>query len=418
MAMSARAHAAEGAVEQAYFRQMCAVPLLTREGEIDLAMRIEEGERAVLDAILTSRAGLAEVRRLRRSLAYRKVVSREIVRTADGRSRGKARDAWDDAERARLLRLADVVLAPARSGVARRRRLDAFAAMRLEPRVVAKMTRAVRRERAVLERDHGSAAEIGRARATCQAIAVASRRSTRARGELVQANLRLVVSIAKRQVNRGLPLIDLVQEGNLGLMRAVEKFDYRRGFKFSTYATWWIRQAVSRAVADKGRTIRTPVHVFDLMSRVSRVEGRLQQELGRDATEEELAASLGVEPSKVEVARRCGRRPLSVDAPTGDDGRAPLVDLLEEDTHVSPIDAAISSATAARVAGYLGDLTPRERKILALRFGIGERREYTLEEVGTIFHLTRERIRQIEYAALTRLRTRIGPRAAEEMLDA
>jgi RNA polymerase primary sigma factor len=420
--MNARAHAPEGAVEQAYFRQMCEVPLLTREGEIELAKRIEDGELALLDAIMGSRVGRAQIARLRRAIARGKSSARDVVRTADASAIGKEeRDAWERREKKRLLRLADVVLSPARTAASRRERLAAFAAMHLENRVVDAMARAIRKDLAVLERTRvrgpRASSDIARARATCAAIATASRWSTRARGELVKANLRLVVSIAKRHVHRGLPLLDLVQEGNIGLMRAVEKYEYRRGFKFSTYATWWVRQAVSRAIAEKARTIRTPVHVFDLMSRVNRAERGLAQELGRDATEEEIATSMGVRPEQVRVAQRCAHGPVSLQAPRGEDGSTSLGDLIEDESAASPLEDAIRGATAASVVGFLDGLTPRERRIVSLRFGIGGKREHTLEEVGALFHLTRERIRQIQEVALTRLRTRIGPRTAMELLE-
>ncbi|HYX44150.1 MAG TPA: sigma-70 family RNA polymerase sigma factor, partial [Acidimicrobiales bacterium] len=224
-----------------------------------------------------------------------------------------------------------------------------------------------------------------------------------ARQRFIQANLRLVVSVAKRYQASGLPLIDLVQEGNLGLMRAVEKFDHRKGFKFSTYATWWIRQAVSRAIADKARTIRVPVHMVEILGQVQRSAGDLARALGREPTVEEIAADTGLDADKVVEARRVAPDPVSLFAEVGDED-AELVEFLADGTAESPLDAAVTAFELAELRSVLLKLSERERRVVALRFGLDGRRPWTLDEVGRELRVTRERIRQIEAKALSKLR--------------
>jgi RNA polymerase primary sigma factor len=238
----------------------------------------------------------------------------------------------------------------------------------------------------------------------------------RAKEELTRANLRLVVHIAKRYRNRGLMFGDLIQEGNIGLMRAVDKFDWRRGFKFATYATWWVRQAITRAIADQARTIRVPVHMAETAGKIARVGRRLAQESGREPTPEELAARLGMPLEKVRAVQRLAKEPVSLETPIGEEGDAELGDLIEDRDAVMPFDAVARQSLRDAAARMLSGLTPREERILRMRFGIGMPSDHTLEEVGKTFGVTRERIRQIEAKALKKLQTGQRSRALRSFL--
>jgi RNA polymerase primary sigma factor len=236
-----------------------------------------------------------------------------------------------------------------------------------------------------------------------------------AKKELMEANLRLVVSVAKRYLGSELSLLDLVQEGNLGLMKAVDRFQYRRGFKFSTYATWWIRQAITRAIADHSRTIRIPVHMVETLNRISRVNRLMVNEMVREPTPEELARRTGVPARKVRLILESSRKPLSLETPIGED--SDLGDFLEDKTAESPNDSLISQDLTNQVDRALATLSPKEKEILRLRFGIGEEGEHTLEEVGKRFSVTRERIRQIETKALRKLRHPLRGRALKAFVE-